>query len=238
MGKNTIHTKKCADCKETLSVDKFPKRNRGYENDYYSYCKKCEKDRKKEWYEKNMEYVLQKAKDYLLIPENREYNRKKCRGYYENNKEKHREYSKKYRENNREYVNELERKYYWANPNRRNKKRPPNYHSEQWKKRSEKYPHVMAWRSLLKRTIAAMNYSKSSSTIEMLGYSPDEFKKHIESLFENGMSWENHGEWHIHHVMPVSGFDKKTPASIVNGLSNLKPLWAKDNLSLGNKIAA
>jgi len=39
------------------------------------------------------------------------------------------------------------------------------------------------------------------------------------------MSWDNHGEWHIDHIKPVSKFDKETPMSIVNALSNLQPLW-------------
>jgi hypothetical protein len=40
------------------------------------------------------------------------------------------------------------------------------------------------------------------------------------------MTWDNYGEWHIDHIKPVSSFDKDTPQSIVNALSNLQPLWA------------
>jgi hypothetical protein len=61
-------------------------------------------------------------------------------------------------------------------------------------------------------------------------------KEHIEKLFVEGMSWENHGEWHIDHIKPVSKFDKTEKISIINSLDNLQPLWAVDNLKKSNKI--
>lgn len=69
----------------------------------------------------------------------------------------------------------------------------------------------------------------------MLGYSADDLKLHMESLFKEGMSWDNYGEWHIDHIKPVSLFDPETDISIVNSLDNLQPLWAYENLSKGNK---
>jgi len=50
------------------------------------------------------------------------------------------------------------------------------------------------------------------------------------------MSWDNYGEWDIDHKKPISKFNKNTKLSTVNSLSNLQPLWAKDNLSKGNKF--
>jgi hypothetical protein len=73
---------------------------------------------------------------------------------------------------------------------------------------------------------------KEGKTIDILGYSPLELKKHIESLFTEGMSWENYGEWHIDHIKPVTKFDKNELPSTVNALSNLQPLWG---LSTVNK---
>jgi hypothetical protein len=57
---------------------------------------------------------------------------------------------------------------------------------------------------------------------------------YLESQFVEGMSWENHGKWHIDHIKPVCSFNfnsrededfKKCWA-----LENLRPLWAKENL--------
>jgi hypothetical protein len=72
-------------------------------------------------------------------------------------------------------------------------------------------------------------------TAEKLGYKLSDFKKHIESLFQEGMSWDNHGEWHIDHIIPVSKYPKEFIIK-VNDLANLQPLWAFDNLSKGSSI--
>lgn len=69
----------------------------------------------------------------------------------------------------------------------------------------------------------------------MLGYTPTELKKRIEFNFVFGMSWENHGVWHIDHIKPVSVFKEDTPTRVVNMLCNLRPIWASENLSKGNK---
>ena len=49
------------------------------------------------------------------------------------------------------------------------------------------------------------------------------------------MNWENYGEWHIDHIIPVSKFSKDTPMDVVNALDNLQPLWGIDNLKKGNR---
>ena len=59
--------------------------------------------------------------------------------------------------------------------------------------------------------------------------------KHIEDNFKNGMSWDNYGEWHIDHIRPISSFPVDAKPSEVNALSNLRPLWANENISKGNK---
>jgi hypothetical protein len=77
---------------------------------------------------------------------------------------------------------------------------------------------------------------KEKNTHEILGYSAYDFKLHIEKLFLSGMTWENWGEWHIDHIKPVSSFDKKEDPKIVNSLTNIQPLWAKDNIIKSDKI--
>jgi hypothetical protein len=71
--------------------------------------------------------------------------------------------------------------------------------------------------------------------IRDLGYSIDELRTHIASLFLNGMSWENYGEWHIDHRRPVSSFKLPEQARECWSLANLQPLWAVDNLKKGNR---
>ena len=52
------------------------------------------------------------------------------------------------------------------------------------------------------------------------------------------MTWDNYGEWHIDHIKPISSFDLKDAKNqkLAMHYTNLQPLWAKDNISKGNKI--
>jgi hypothetical protein len=92
-------------------------------------------------------------------------------------------------------------------------------------------------RSSLERVVRKARLKKNGRSFDVVGYTPDDLVKRMESLFLEGMSWSNHGEWHIDHIKPVSAFLKEgiTDPSIINALSNLQPLWAADNLQKSNK---
>ena len=79
------------------------------------------------------------------------------------------------------------------------------------------------------------NYKKSSA-VKDLGCTIQELKQYLENQFQEGMTWENYGNWHIDHIRPISSFEKKAPVSDVWALSNLQPLWAIDNLRKNNKL--
>lgn len=88
----------------------------------------------------------------------------------------------------------------------------------------------------IRRVIAGKDRGRDKRAREELGYWVDELKARIETNFKPGMSWENYGEWHIDHTIPISHFIKKgeTRPSVINALCNLKPMWARDNLSKGS----
>lgn len=75
---------------------------------------------------------------------------------------------------------------------------------------------------------------KGRGVFLLLGYSPEELKKHLEHQFENGMSWENYGKWHLDHIIPVAAFNIKSSGDLdfkrCWELKNLRPLWAIDNM--------
>jgi hypothetical protein len=72
---------------------------------------------------------------------------------------------------------------------------------------------------------------KSAPTERLLGCSWQECRDHIEAKFQRGMTWENHGEWHIDHIIPCASFDLSDQAqqAICFHHSNLQPLWADEN---------
>lgn len=81
---------------------------------------------------------------------------------------------------------------------------------------------------------------KADTTFELIGCSIEELKKHLESQFQLGMNWGNHcrGGWHIDHIIPCATFDltQESEQRKCFHYTNLKPLWAKENLKKGNKI--
>jgi hypothetical protein len=69
-----------------------------------------------------------------------------------------------------------------------------------------------------------------------LGCTIDEFKRYIEGKFGGGMSWDNYGEWHLDHIIPLSKFklEDRQQLLIACNYTNYQPLWGKDNMSKSN----
>lgn len=101
-------------------------------------------------------------------------------------------------------------------------------------KNKDRFAFVDSLRACIKRL---KKIKKENYTIQALGYSRSDFISHIESLFKPGMTWENHGEWHIDHIKPLFSFIKEGNFNIseAHALSNLRPLWKAENLSKGKK---
>lgn len=75
---------------------------------------------------------------------------------------------------------------------------------------------------------------------ERLGYTREEYQRHMENQFKPGMSWDNYGEWETDHIIPKSAFyyESTDDAQFKQcwALSNLRPLWREDNQVKGRKI--
>ena len=85
------------------------------------------------------------------------------------------------------------------------------------------------------------NSSKEgNSTWAALPYTPQQLREHLEAQFEEGMTWDNYGEWHIDHIYPQSKlpYESMTDENfrLAWDLRNLRPLWAAENLSKRDKI--
>ena len=79
---------------------------------------------------------------------------------------------------------------------------------------------------------------KAKKTIEMLGCTVAEAREHIESLFEEGMTWENQGRdgWHLDHIRPCMSFtlSESEQQLVAFNWRTLQPLWEAENIRKGD----
>jgi len=78
---------------------------------------------------------------------------------------------------------------------------------------------------------------KTCRTEQYVGCTYQELLDHLESQFEEGMTWENQGEWHIDHIKAQSRFDPTIEEEAFKcwHYTNLQPMWAEMNIGWGNK---
>ena len=95
------------------------------------------------------------------------------------------------------------------------------------------------------REVLKSSYTtKTNKTIGYLGISLSEFKNHLEKQFyvnkKTGemMSWSNMGKWHIDHIIPCYSYDltKVEAQKKCFHYTNLRPMWAEENLKKGSKF--
>ena len=209
-----MEKKTCTKCNIEKTIECFNKQKMG-KNGLRPTCKICQSIDGKQYREKpeNKEKIRIHRKIYNK--NNTENKSISYKNYYKNNYEKESKRKKKYREDNPEKIKEMGRIY-------RNKPETKEKQNK-WRKNN---PHNIACRTILNSYLRRVNKKKEGHTIDLLGYSALDLKNNITSLFTDGMSWDNYGEWHIDHIKTVISFDKGTHPSIVNALNNLQPLWA------------
>ena len=82
-----------------------------------------------------------------------------------------------------------------------------------------------------------VNKIKNSKTQTIIGCTFEEFKAHIESLWEPWMTWENYGlyngepnyGWDLDHIIPSSLAENEEGVIALNHYTNLQPLCSKIN---------
>jgi len=90
-------------------------------------------------------------------------------------------------------------------------------------------------RNLIYMALFNKGYTKKSRMHKILGCSYEELKTHLENQFTRGMTWDNAGEWHIDHRLPLAAATTEDEVIKLNHYTNLQPLWAKVNLRKGDK---
>jgi hypothetical protein len=207
-----MKVKKCATCGIDKSLIEFHKWK--YSSDgYRRVCKECRKIETKKYYENNCEKIKNTVSSY------REKNQLKVRELkkkiYEKDKSRILGINKLYREKNKEKRNEYTRNRKLTDP-------------------VFKLKHLM--NSRLRIFLKSKNLQKYNKTFAIVGCTPQELKIHIESKFLYGMSWDNQGEWHIDHVIPLSSGKSEEEIIKLCHYTNLQPLWAIDNMKKGSKL--
>lgn len=141
----------------------------------------------------------------------------KSKEYYKINSDKVKAYQKQYSNMNKDKINDRHHQRYNNDPD---------------------YKMKFRMRGMLRKILIKSETPKENDCYSLVGYTPSQLRRHLESLFKHGMTWDNHGEWHIDHIVPVSWWLKNglTDPSMINALINLQPLWAKDNLIKSDKI--
>ena len=179
----------------------------------------------------------------------------KCRdcekAHYQANKEKKKAQRKARYQANPEKENAQARAYYQADPEKFKAQRKARYHANPDKEnaRNKAYqqnrwkndPEYKILCNLRNRVYQAIKgNSKSASTMDLLGCSIEFLKSHIESQFEDWMTWDNYGydTWHIDHIKPCASFDMSDPEQQKECFhyTNLQPLSASENMSKGAKV--
>lgn len=191
-------------------------------------CSKCNIDKDLEKFSKNKQCVgglHTICKDCI-----KEYNKK----YYKSNATKIKYTSSIYRENNKEVIKTYKKLYQQENKDK------INLYKRKWSKHKLKTDPLYKLQRTLRRRVSLSlksgGYSSVKGKSKLLGCTLQQARLHIEKLFAEGMSWANHGEWHIDHIIPLSSAKTKEEVVDLCHYTNLQPLWALDNLKKSNKI--
>jgi len=200
--------------------------------------KLSEKDAKEfERLRKNSMYAKYRKTNYETFKES---NRK----WLAKNPEKKKENQRKHREKRKNYMKQYNKEWRIKNSlhvkeynqlwRKLNKKHTIAYSVEYEKKRRSADPLYRFQnniRVMCRRVVKDLSLGKKpTKTVEWVGCTSEQLKTYFESLFQEGMTWENYGEWHVDHIRPICSFLPEEWEE-VNHYSNLRPLWAEDNLA-------
>lgn len=164
-----------------------------------------------------------KVADKKWRDSNKEYLSNKSKTWYEKNREHRKEYLKVYREKNIDKIRQIKRDY------ERNRKASDPL-----------YKLISNFRTAIYQVLKESNVEKNRHYFDILQYTPEELIIHLESQFKDTMSWDNYGEWHVDHKLPITSFnieemgDKEFMKCWA--LENLQPMWGEENIRKSNKI--
>jgi hypothetical protein len=225
-------TKSCTCCKQVLSLENFYKK-KGCKHGVMSVCKPCWKNQVSTFQSINKDSILEKNKQRYLDNKDKYDNRNKK--YYYSNKELILE---KKKQQHKIYYEEKRKPY---NQRPEIKQRDNEYMKTYSRSTPEKHLATNVRCSISMR-LREINSVKDEKTLNIVGLNNwEEFKKHIENQFIEGMNWDNYGnkietDWSIDHIIPISTATTLDEVKKLNHYTNLRPMWHIDNIKKRDKL--
>lgn len=202
----------CKMCKEEKEFTDFTK-NCQTKDGYRAECRECSKI----YYQKVRKENIKK------------YNLK--------NKDKRSIYNKEYYDFNCDKILKQKKKYLSIDENRKNKNKSDGLYKKKRKLYDPIFKLSCNIRTLICISIKNQGYIKNGKTNNILGCSFEQFKEYIENQFVEGMSWDNHGVWHLDHKTPISCAMTEERVYELNMYYNFQPLWSNENFKKGNRYS-
>jgi hypothetical protein len=234
---NTTPSRVCTGCKiEKPATPEFFHAYKRSADGRRAVCKIC---RAKDNFENRDERSAKKKEHYRA---NRDRISAAARDYYAKNTEAQKEAARKRHVRNADRNNKLKKVYHEKHRDRmlaiKREGGKQRFKELYGKDRAFTIRHRL--RSLMRITMTTNKGGRRMQ--EVLGYSYDELRSHLEERFTQGMTWERFltGEIHIDHRIPVSYFKPEAydcpEFRMCWSLTNLRPLWAAENISKADKL--
>jgi hypothetical protein len=141
-------------------------------------------------------------------------------------------------EKNREYLTEYHKQ--WRSENVDKWRKTKRDYERNRKARDPLYKLISNFRTAIYQVLKESNVEKNKHYFDVLQYTPEQLITHLENKFTDKMSWDNYGDWHVDHKLPITHFNIQEMGDEEFmrcwSLDNLQPMWGFDNIFKSNKI--
>ena len=159
-----------------------------------------------------------------------------CKKWGKRNQEVKRTLNKEWRKMNGKEYDRKEYQKRKADPHHQEYQR--NYAREWCKRQRANNPQYKLKYNISRRLRELLQHAggKDMNTNKYVGCSILKLQCHLENKFDEYMTWENQGTWHIDHRIPASAFDMTNPLEQKAAFhyTNLQPMWGSENIKKKN----
>ena len=158
--------------------------------------------------------------------------------HYLKNREKRLQYFSDWQKDNRDRLNDYHKK--WRTDNIDKWRQTKRDYERNRKSIDPLYKLISNFRTAIYQVLKESNVEKNRHYFDILQYTPEELIIHLESQFKDTMSWDNYGDWHVDHKLPITSFNIEEMGDNEFmkcwALENLQPMWGEENIRKSNKI--